>query len=271
MYSWTTSIPTIQHRPQIALVRDSRDSTAQQRAPAGFPQSASRLIQEYGNLLDQELMSTDPFYALTDLFAFCAYSEAQCLNLLDSLIGSETNYESLSRKTPTLSNLLCYQEILNKHLRQLHTTIGVIKRRGGTHWPRVPKNHEKWKKVAQAADAVQKDFEDLAERAETKLERCTRGMGVMMNNALLAESKQSIAQAQRTARLTFVAFFKIPLSFTTSFFGMHFSQLTRTHGLSIWIWFATTLPILLLSIGFLFLDAGTILLYWQSFLNRVSL
>jgi hypothetical protein len=263
MPSWTTLLPTIQYRSRIALRADLSDPGTRQNISNMFPQSAALLAQDYGNRLNAELMSLDPFYALTDLFAFCAFSEAQCLNLLESMIGSDTNYSSLSQETPTLSNILCCQEILDAHLMQIRTTIEIIKRRGGTNWPHVSKHHKQYESAAYTANALQKDFEDLATRAELHLGRCTRGTKIIMNNVMLAESKQAIAQAQGVARLTLIAFFYIPLSFTTSFFGMNFAQLGK--GLSLWIWFATSLPVLVISVSFLYFDAKKLRGSWQKF------
>lgn len=261
--SWTTLLPTIQHRSNIALRVDSLDTDNKPSLSRSFPQSAALLAENYGALLNHELMSLDPFYALSDLFSFCAYAEAQCLNLLDSVISSDTNYSSLYYEAPTLSNLLCCQEILDTHLSQIRTNIELLKSRGGGGWPCVPQNHQLHGEAIQTAKTLQKDFEDLAARAELSSRRCTRGMKIMMNNVMLAESKRALSLTQKATRLTLIAFFYIPLSFTTSFFGMNLNPIQS--GLPIWVWFATTIPVLIFSICFLYYDAKMHQRQWERF------
>lgn len=74
-----------------------------------------------------------------------------------------------------------------------------------------------------------------------------------MNNVMLAESKRAIVQAQSIAKLTLIAFFYIPLSFTCSLFSMDIVGFEQRIG-RIWLWFAVSVPVLLVSISFLFLD-----------------
>lgn len=40
-----------------------------------FPQSVCLLTEDYGKLLDPAIMATDPFYAMSELFKFCASLE----------------------------------------------------------------------------------------------------------------------------------------------------------------------------------------------------
>jgi hypothetical protein len=69
---WKISVyPTIQPWPGVVLHSDNRVGRV--------PQSALLLHQDYGKLLDVETMRHDPFYALHELFAFCASSELQFL------------------------------------------------------------------------------------------------------------------------------------------------------------------------------------------------
>lgn len=84
---------------------------------------------------------------------------------------------------------------------------------------------------------------------------CDREIGLLMNNAV-KESQRAISQAEGVAKLTRLAFFFIPLSLTSSFFGMNFSQLVGAAGaiLSIWLWFAVSAPVLAASFAFLIWD-----------------
>lgn len=77
-------------------------------------------------------------------------------------------------------------------------------------------------------------------------------MNDIRTTAMLLESKKGIQQAQGVARLTMLPFFFIPLSFTTSFFGMNFAEL-GTGKYSIWLWFAVSVPIFAVALVFVFL------------------
>ena len=68
----------------------------------------------------------------------------------------------------------------------------------------------------------------------------------MMNRAVVAESRKAIDQAERLKRLTLLATFFIPLSFTTSLFGMNFEELGQGH-LHVWLFAVVSAPVLVLS------------------------
>ena len=68
-------------------------------------------------------------------------------------------------------------------------------------------------------------------------------MGVMMNRAVVAESRKLIDQAESLKRLTLLATFFIPLSFTTSLFGMNFEELGQGH-LHVWLFAVVSAPVL---------------------------
>lgn len=96
---------------------------------------------------------------------------------------------------------------------------------------------------------VLEDFRELASQARSLSAKCDAGMNLAMKNAVIKESQRAIARAEGVAKLTRLAFLFISLSFTTSFFGMNFSQLTNNSGgiLSLWIWFAVSAPLVAFS------------------------
>lgn len=262
-YSSSTVIyPTIQHRSRGF----SRANTNLKPDPnfdhgAHF-QSAFLLPEQFGSTLDTSTMRANPFYALTELFRFSAFSENQVLNLMEQKIAPDAGYQVLKQESPTLSNLLYFQEILEAHIVRIKDTVKVIRGRC-SHWtssfekgaPVGPASISQRTKADAAASMLLEDFEYLLERAETLKRRCDQGMAVIMNNAILAESKRAIHQAKGVAKLTLVAFFYIPFSFTTSFFGMNFQEL-GTGKLSVWAWFATSIPVFLITLAFLILDGS---------------
>ncbi|QKX62995.1 uncharacterized protein TRUGW13939_10163 [Talaromyces rugulosus] len=261
---WTIFAPTIQHNPKVWMRSNPAKPATSTKFQERFPQSAQLLAQYCGEALDTQTMVLDPFYAITDLFQFCAFSEIQFMNVMEAKIKEDTDHISLMKKSPTLSNLLYCQEIVQKHLTRLQETVRIIKCSGGPLWPHVEKGHPRqYQKATRAKDRLLEDYEQLVERAEVILERCSKGMDVIMNNVMLAESKRAILQAQSVVKLTLIAFFYIPLSFTCSFFSMDIVGFEQ--GISrIWLWFAVSVPVLLISISFLFLDRQKLKAIWLS-------
>jgi CorA-like Mg2+ transporter protein len=264
--SWRTVFyPTIRHRPKLAL--KSAKHVLPPEEPIRklrFPQGALLLRRDYGKLLDTHLLKIDPFYAMHELFSFTASSELQFLNLIDNKLGPETGYAILSQKTPSLSNLLYTQEILQAHIEHLYENIETIKRKGSPDWPKTPENSELSKIADAAASLLLRDFEFLLAKAETLSKRCERGTSVIMNNANIAESRRAMTQARRVGKLTLLAFFYVPLSFTASFFGMNLEQFGTSTTIGIWVWFAVSAPVLLLSVLFYVWDI-------PAFVGRLSL
>jgi hypothetical protein len=248
--------PTIQPWPGVVLQSDDLALTYKINKAGMFPQSASLLHQDYGKMLNIETMRHDPFYALYELFAFCASSELQFLNMIDNKISSETGYQKLG-STPTLSNLLYHQEILQSHAVRLRNVIEVIRRRGSPEWPRSLRTEE-CQISDTAADKLERDYSHLLYCAESLLHRCEKGIHVVMSQASIRESEMALAQSGRMAKLTLLAFFYIPFSFMASFFGMNFVEFGTGH-LPLWCWFAASIPVFLISVLFLVVDVPAML------------
>jgi Mg2+ and Co2+ transporter CorA len=212
------------------------------------------LAQDYGNLLDKKLMASDAFYAMNELFRFCAFSDSQFLNIMEATINNETGHSAMSLEKPTLTNLLYYQKILETHLPSLQNNIKVVRHHESLAWPSVSEGDRSLhSRAAEAAEELLRDMEHLEERMKELLERCKTGMSVLMNRVLLAESRQAMSQNQRVAKLTMLAFLYIPLSFTCGLFGMNVTEIVSGH-LSVWVWFLTTVPVFLISVSFFFVD-----------------
>jgi hypothetical protein len=211
---------------------------------------------DYGKLLDPALMAADPFYALNDLFRFVAFSEIQFLNMIEVKVAEETGYLSLTKQSQ-LSNLLHSHDVLEAHAKRLRQNIETIKFRGSPDWPRATDTALRQKGEA-AARSLLRDYEHLLGRAEALSARCQRGMNVMMNKAMITESKRAIYQAHEVTKLTRLAFIYIPLSFTTSLFGMNLRPITSgTHGF--WLWVVVSVPIMVFSLCALIWDVSEIL------------
>jgi len=250
----TEFFPTIQHRRKVAFRSKSLDEDLLEGANTRFAQTASLLPLDFGRLLDKSAMAADAFYALHDLFRFAIASDNQLLNLIDEYVRRDIGHDALTSDNPSLSNLVYYRELLENYLSHLKGSIEILRRRGGPQWPHASKKDRSSRnKVNVATQELLRDSVYLQSRAESIRKSCDGGMKVIMSNSLLAESKRAMAQAKKVARLTFVAFVYIPLSFTTSFFGMNLHEL-GTGPLPIWIWIATSVPVLSLTVLIFFLN-----------------
>ena len=216
--------PVIRHHPRIGLNshRFSRSTAEQNEASIGFQQSRALLNENYGRTLDKSTMANDAFYAINDLFSFAAFAEVQFLNLVESVLARETSLAVLS-KPPSHATLIFHKELLELHARILRENIISLKTRGGSSWPK-SSNHDQEMIAKDAASLLLEDYEHLLQRCVELSATCDRGMNDFNHKAALSESTRANAMAESVAQLTRIAtllsLIYVPLSFTTSFFGM---------------------------------------------------
>ena len=243
----------------------SRDTSFPDIASSSSPfaQSSARLISEYGKTLDTKLMAIDPFYALHELFLFCAFSQTQYLNLLESKLASETASQASSEKIEDQSHLLHHQQILQNHAGRLRENIATIKQRSSLNQPR-PTDNLADKTRQQAARLLLTNYEHLLSQAERLSTQCQAQMTLLMNYAMIAESNKAINQAREVTNLTRLAFVFVPLSFTASICGMNLRPfVSNAH--SIWWWFTIATPLLLVSLVVMKWD---IVLIWEQVFKK---
>jgi Mg2+ and Co2+ transporter CorA len=194
-------------------------------------------------------MATDAFYALNEIFSFAASSEMHFLNLIDTKLDQYT--ESTENEFGSLPSLKYTKEILYRHIQKTQQTLDSIRNAKHHKWPKAGTKGRGKTKIA--ADAIEQDFIHLLGRAEMMHKRCNEAIVVLMSSVSISESKKAIGQASRVARLTFLAFLFVPLSFTTSFFGMNVTELANNR-LSIFWWAVVSIPLSILTI---------LLFYWD--------
>lgn len=244
--------PTIQVQPHIALKWHRTNIQKNIRPEGKFIQSSSLLPLNYGRSLDEKIAARDPFYAVSELFTFCAFSETQFLNMLESKLSSATNVETLSRRPLELSNLLYMQKAVKVHAERVRNNIETIKTRGSASWPKF-NDSRPHNKVEAVAEVLEKQYEHLLRRAETLSARIEDETRFLTNKALVDEAKRARHQAAEVTKLTRLAFFYIPLSFISSFFGMNLNPLTDAQN-SLWWFFVISVPTLCLSVAPLIWD-----------------
>lgn len=243
--------PTVQILPSVALKSHllSANTTAAEPAEPSSPfaQSSALLASEYGKTLDKRLIATEQFYALHELFLFCAFSHSQYLNIIESRLDSETAFHASSGQIEDHSNILYRQRMLEAHANRFRTTIAVIRAFGGLSEPEQLEDGETTNTVPRlAAKSLLTDYQHLLSRNERLSTQCQAQMTLLMNQAMIAESTKAIQQAKEVTKLTRLAFIFVPLSFTASICGMNLWPFIRD-GPSLWVWFALSVPFLLLS------------------------
>lgn len=227
------------------------DISPQGGAKSRLLQSPSLLPKHYGQDLDRETARDDGLYALSELFTFCAFSESQFLNLVGHMIDEEGDAldRSIGLDKRTTLNLEFYKRILGSHLKNLKSILSCIEAGGGRTWPRAQGKNQR--EIADAmTERLKGDYSELIHRAEALSQRCIDESFLLMNKTMIEDNQRGLSQAQAMARLTMLAYFFVPLSFTASFFGMNFRELVGPNGplLSVWVWFLVTIPVLVLAI-----------------------
>jgi hypothetical protein len=249
-------LPTIQLNPFAALRFHSRLShtTRSSAATPKIPQSAALLHLDYARHLDPEIATADRFFALNDIFRFAAFSESQFLNAVQSIVNTELDPTTLRRqKDPSISNLLYVKNILERHITRLKENIVFISNFRDPQLVR-PLSDQSLQKCRSTIKALLQDFHQLFEQAQSLRTQCDRGMDIVMSNTVILESRDAMAQNEKVAKLTRLAFFFIPLSLTSSFFGMNFIEFNSGSSLGVWVWFVASAPVLMVSLAFLVWD-----------------
>ncbi|KAI0396024.1 hypothetical protein F5Y17DRAFT_151626 [Xylariaceae sp. FL0594] len=237
-------LPVIRHKHMAALkchlFTDPRgDDSSSMTSDA---QSALNLSKDYGRFLHPRTMSLDAFYSLNEVFNFAASSQAQFLNLLEVKLDQ---YTSLPRamEYQSLPSLKFAKTILQKHIQKTRRVLDNIKSAQSSKWPRDRSDYGQ-RKTAAAAENLEQDFEYLLNRATALHQRTTESIAVLMSSISISESQKGINQQERLGKLTFLAFIFVPLSFTTSFFGMNLKELQKDEHLPpLWEWVALSIGV----------------------------
>jgi len=217
-------------------------------------QSLSQVHIQYGTKLDREARSRDPFYLLHDVFHKIAIAESQTLGLVSTKIRK---YEAIASSDRTeyetcRVQLLHFQAFLESRMENMQNALDIVRKRGGTNWPKLGDEHRALRDISEkAAQALEEDYIYLLKRTRDLLAKIERSVALATSLANIEETRRSVDQNTLLFRFTIVASFYIPLSFTTSLFGMNFVEFGQGI-LSIWVFFVVLVPILSLSVVALF-------------------
>ncbi|KXT00879.1 hypothetical protein AC578_975 [Pseudocercospora eumusae] len=220
--------------------------------------------------LDYKTARHDPFYALSALFSSASATQVQYINMLSHSTEQYLQKARLADGSGIwVENLLMIQKLMGSIQSNLQEIEESVQQQQWFPWPSIATEDLRLVKRADKAKAkVSTDYKSLLRRTERIAARCESGLHNTMSSMSIAESKKGIEQAERVAQLTRLAFVFVPLSFTTSFFGMNFEQLA-TGDLQIWVWFVISLPIVLLALIYISPPARKSLKKFRNMMGRI--
>jgi Mg2+ and Co2+ transporter CorA len=225
----------------------------------------------YGRRMSADLRQSSPFGALAGLFKYVAASESAFLEMMSMIIETEISYESLQRETTSLSNLLHHQNVLETHLINFERMLNVILGRGGPEWPE-PTTEQGKDCLAKLANQLGRDYEAVIARCRHLIAKCERGATLVMYQTNISQNHRNILQGEAVAKLTRLAFFFVPLTFTTGMFGMNVDEVLRQHR-NLWDWLVFSIPFVVVPLILVNLNISVVtamLLRWTG-LRRLQL
>lgn len=235
-------LPTTFYKPGVSLKKHENTNAMIPASNSGtVSQSISLLPFAYGRSLNPSAMCLDPLYALNELFTFAAQSENTFLIFLEGILDRNLDQTSTDPAKSLLelqADLIYHRSILGKHVEQLRDTTDLLKSRADLDWPKYREGQ-----ASTATRWLERDYEHILRRAIQLQQRCEREMDILMNTASLEEAKASAKQASRVTKLTVLASFFIPMSFSTSIFGMNFVEFSQA-GSGVWVWVIVTAGLL---------------------------
>ena len=198
-------------------------------------------------------MVQSPLYALSELMEFAALSECQFLNMIEQVIeGDLCNFEA--HMEYSMSNLKYHKLLLDGHSENSRRTWKSLKLAAATE-------ESKRRSTPANFSRIVDDYEELSTRTEKLSKRCGEGIAMIANHAMLTESRKATSMTEGVSRLTVLGYIFLPLSLTTSFFGMNCREF-GTGQLSIWTAFAVLVPLLIISGLFAYPQVPP--LHWRS-------
>jgi len=235
--SKATALPVLQHH-HMAFRTTTNRLDPEENASAEVQQSAAVLPLQYDSLIALVDLARraphDPISMCIPLFAHSAFSEVQFLNLMESRIHIQMTTIAEDVPDDALGTLQYFSNILNRHAQQLKESTRALCRLVERSKRQAPET-ETARNVGVSSSngaftpkGLLEDYEQLHVRCLELSKMCSRGMTLAMNKATIEESRRAIEQSGRLKKLTLLATFFIPLSFSTSLFGMNIDILGQS-------------------------------------------
>lgn len=246
----------------------------QMENPRYQEQSAAQIPLDYGRSLHPAVMAQDAFYCLAEIFQTSATSINQLLNLIDTNSDWWTQNQldlrprKLAPDQDALPELKETKSILYHQAKKIKAALESIENAKLPLWPK-DESEDGSRKARIKLESIERDFKHLLDRSEALHNRATEAITVLMSTMSISESRKAIQQTERVSKLTFLAFVFVPLSFTTSFFGMNVKQLGESD-LGIHWWFVLSVPITVMAVALYFIDVSWILPWVKTFVRKIT-
>ncbi|KAI5460820.1 hypothetical protein BGZ63DRAFT_387874 [Mariannaea sp. PMI_226] len=301
--SKATPLPILQHHPKMAFRTTINDLDPDANVSAEIQQSTSILPLQYESLIALVDLARrapqDPLSMCIPLFAHAAFSEVQFLNLMDSRIQTQINSIAEGISDDALGNFHYFSNILNRHCQQLKDSIHALCKlaeKSGQELTGVKAESPMPKSVASVCPSILgtrrqssetqvksigssssdgpftmkgllEDYEQLHVRCTDLSTMCTRGITLAMNKATIEESRKAIEQSERVKKLTLLATLFIPLSFSSSLFGMNIDLLEQGT-VRFWWFLVICVPIILFTYILYLWDSQVLKRFWVKLWRR---
>lgn len=257
---YTEFDPAIHYKPGIALrthgLGDSESDAPRPFArPAVMAQSSTLLSKSYGRSLNTRSMCSDPMYALDEVFRLAATSEAHFFETIATKLNGETDDTFVLGSMYSVeaqANLDYFHRLLERHTQANYETLTFLQNRDMLDWP-----HSQSKKADMALKRLEQDFQYLYQTGKRLQVQCERAMDFMMGAANIAEAQRGLELNRRVFRFSVLVAMYVPLSYTSSIFGMNFVVLNGPWGVTVWT--LVTVPIFILSLAVMYWDTTTVL------------
>lgn len=295
-----TPLPVLQYHHKMAFRTTTNRLDPDANASAEVRQSTTILPLQYDSLIALVDLARraphDPLSMCIPLFAHAAFSEVQFLNLMESKIQIQINTIAEGVSPDALGTFQYFSNILNRHAQQLKDStralcklaerssqglnevkaespmpksnippsLGMGTRRQASETETVRNHGSSSSDSAFTIKGLLEDYEELHVRCIDLSKMCTRGITLAMNKATIEESRKAIEQSGRLKKLTLLATLFIPLSFSSSLFGMNIDLLGQSK-VKFWWFLVLCVPITLFAYIFYLWDFRVLKRCWVRF------
>ncbi|KAI1741753.1 hypothetical protein F4680DRAFT_414935 [Xylaria scruposa] len=289
------ALPILQYHHKMAFRTTANRLDSDVNASAEFQQNTAILPLQYDSLIALVDLARrapqDPLYMCIPLFAHAAFSEVQFLNLMESKIQVQINAIVEGVPANTLETLQYFSNILNRHAQQIKDSERAFRRlverccQGSTEFRADILKSDNYVRPGLGTDSrrqssetdlakirgsdgtftakgLLEDYEQLHIRCVDMSRMCNWGITLAMNKATIEESRKAIEQSERVKKLTLLATLFIPLSFSSSLFGMNIDILGQGP-VAFWWFFVLCVPITLFAYVFYLWDFQALTRYWE--------
>ncbi|KAK1713706.1 hypothetical protein BDP67DRAFT_44832 [Colletotrichum lupini] len=249
---------TTQHRPGTffadeKILGGSRPRYQQTDDDESFvsqPATFKLLHEAFDTLLDSDTMLEDTYYSLSGIFRFAVASEAQFLDKLQHLLEEDMQPAVLAEtefdKRLTVWNLVHNKQILDRHAQSLEEICEFLEAKDSNNWT-TAKSESGLRKADMSHRLIERDYQKMKRRAIRLSEDYLQSTSMLANAAIIDDSQRTIHQGETVRKLSTLGFFFLPLSFSTSIFGMNLQELNEGSYAKLGIWIGIAAASLLLA------------------------